>query len=67
MKNRGLDSYVNPVNGKEIHPIAEFHVLSSYVVGCGAYGCTPAHDERDWEFAKQLGLPIVEVLLKVET
>ena len=53
-------SAVNPVNGKEIPIWISDYVLMSY--GTGAIMAVPAHDERDWEFAKQFGLPIVEVL-----
>jgi len=51
---------INPVNGKEIPIWIADYVLSSY--GTGAVMAVPAHDERDWEFANQFGLPIVEVL-----
>ena len=51
---------INPVNGKEIPIWIADYVLASY--GTGAVMAVPAHDERDWEFAKQFGLPIVEVL-----
>ena len=51
---------VNPVNGKEIPIWIADYVLASY--GTGAVMAVPAHDERDWEFAKQFDLPIVEVL-----
>ena len=51
---------INPVNGKEIPIWIADYVLSSY--GTGAVMAVPAHDQRDWEFAKQFGLPIVEVL-----
>ena len=51
---------INPVNGKEIPIWIADYVLASY--GTGAVMAVPAHDERDWEFAKQFDLPIVEVL-----
>ena len=51
---------INPVNGREIPIWIADYVLASY--GTGAVMAVPAHDERDWEFAKQFGLPIVEVL-----
>ena len=51
---------INPVNGKEIPIWIADYVLASY--GTGAVMAVPAHDQRDWEFAKQFGLPIVEVL-----
>jgi len=51
---------VNPVNGKRIPVWIADYVLISY--GTGAIMAVPAHDERDWEFAKKFGLPIIEVL-----
>lgn len=51
---------VNPVTGKEIPIWISDYVLMSY--GTGAIMAVPAHDERDWEFAKKFGLPIVEVV-----
>ena len=45
---------VNPVNGKEIPIWIADYVLASY--GTGAVMAVPAHDERDWEFAKQFDL-----------
>ena len=51
---------VNPVNGKEIPIWASDYVLMTY--GTGAIMAVPAHDERDWEFAKKFGLPIIEVV-----
>ena len=51
---------INPVNGKEIPIWIADYVLISY--GTGAIMAVPAHDSRDWEFAKKFGLPIVEVL-----
>ena len=51
---------INPVNGKEIPVWIADYVLISY--GTGAIMAVPAHDTRDWEFAKKFGLPIVEVL-----
>ncbi len=51
---------VNPVNGKEIPIWISDYVLMTY--GTGAIMAVPAHDERDWEFAKKFGLPIVEVV-----
>ncbi len=53
-------SAVNPVNGKEIPIWISDYVLMSY--GTGAIMAVPAHDERDWEFAKKFGLPIIEVV-----
>ena len=51
---------INPVNGKEIPIFISDYVLVSY--GTGAIMAVPAHDTRDWEFAKKFGLPIVEVV-----
>ena len=51
---------INPVNGKKIPIWIADYVLISY--GTGAIMAVPAHDSRDWEFAKKFGLPIVEVL-----
>ena len=51
---------VNPVNGKEIPIFISDYVLSTY--GTGAIMAVPAHDDRDWAFAKAFGLPIIEVV-----
>ena len=51
---------VNPVNGKEIPIWVSDYVLMSY--GTGAIMAVPAHDTRDWDFAKKFGLPIIEVV-----
>jgi leucyl-tRNA synthetase len=51
---------INPVTGKEIPIWISDYVLMSY--GTGAIMAVPAHDSRDWEFAKKFGLPIVEVV-----
>ena len=51
---------VNPVNRKEIPIFVSDYVLMSY--GTGAIMAVPAHDERDWDFAKKFHLPIVEVV-----
>ncbi len=56
---RGLTA-VNPVNGKEIPVWISDYVLMSY--GTGAIMAVPAHDERDWEFAKKFNMPIIEVV-----
>ncbi len=50
----------NPVNGKQIPIWVSDYVLMSY--GTGAIMAVPAHDERDWEFARKFGLPIIEVV-----
>ncbi len=51
---------INPATGKEIPIFISDYVLAGY--GTGAIMAVPAHDERDWEFAKKFGLPIVEVV-----
>ncbi len=51
---------INPVNGKEIPIFISDYVLVSY--GTGAIMAVPAHDTRDWEFAKKFNLPIIEVV-----
>ncbi len=53
---------VNPVNGKEIPIWVSDYVLMSY--GTGAIMAVPAHDDRDWEFAKKFDLPIIQVVAK---
>ena len=50
----------NPVNGKEIPIWISDYVLMTY--GTGAIMAVPAHDERDWDFAKKFDLPIIEVV-----
>ena len=54
---------VNPVNGKEVPIWVSDYVLMSY--GTGAIMAVPAHDERDWEFAKKFNLPIIQVVAKM--
>ncbi len=56
---KGLKA-INPVNGKEMPIWISDYVLISY--GTGAIMAVPAHDIRDWEFAKKFKLPIVEVV-----
>ena len=51
---------INPVNEKKIPIFISDYVLASY--GTGAIMAVPAHDSRDWEFAKKFGLPIIEVV-----
>lgn len=51
---------INPVNGEELPIYIADYVLASY--GTGAIMAVPAHDERDWEFAKKYELPIIPVL-----
>ena len=53
-------SAVNPVTGDEIPVFISDYVLSTY--GTGAIMAVPGHDSRDWEFAKQFNLPIIEVV-----
>jgi len=51
---------INPVNGEKVPVWIADYVLGGY--GTGAIMAVPGHDERDWEFAKKFGLPIVEVV-----
>ena len=51
---------INPVTGDEIPIFISDYVLATY--GTGAIMAVPGHDERDWEFAKKFGLPIIEVV-----
>ncbi len=51
---------INPVNGREIPIFVSDYVLASY--GTGAIMAVPAHDTRDWDFAKKFDLPIIEVV-----
>ena len=53
-------SAINPVNGKEITVWISDYVLMSY--GTGAIMAVPAHDTRDWEFAKKFDLPMIQVV-----
>ena len=55
---------INPVNGKKIPVWTSDYVLSGY--GTGAIMAVPAHDDRDYSFAKKFDLPIVEVIEKPE-
>ncbi len=55
----GIDG-INPVNDKQIPIFISDYVLMSY--GTGAIMAVPAHDTRDWEFAKVFNLPIIEVV-----
>ncbi|HEU4361030.1 MAG TPA: leucine--tRNA ligase [Mycobacterium sp.] len=50
----------NPANGERVPIFIADYVLAGY--GTGAIMAVPGHDQRDWEFANQLGLPIVEVI-----
>lgn len=51
---------INPANGREIPIFVSDYVLMTY--GTGAIMAVPAHDTRDWEFAKKFDLPIIEVV-----
>ena len=53
---------VNPMNGEKIPIWLSDYVLADY--GTGAIMCVPAHDDRDFEFAKKFGLPIIQVIAK---
>ncbi|MFO0681482.1 MAG: leucine--tRNA ligase [Sandaracinus sp.] len=55
---------INPVNGARIPIYVADYVLWGY--GTGAIMAVPGHDERDWEFAKKLGIPIVRVVAKTK-
>ena len=59
VKIEGVEA-INPVNGKQVPIFISDYVLATY--GTGAIMAVPAHDTRDWEFAKKFGLPIVEVV-----
>ena len=59
VKIEGLEA-VNPVNGKKIPIFIADYVMMGY--GTGAIMAVPAHDERDWEFAKKFNMPIIEVV-----
>ena len=59
VRTMGVDA-VNPVNGEVIPIFISDYVLASY--GTGAIMAVPGHDQRDWEFAKEFGLPIIEVV-----
>ncbi len=53
---------INPLNGEKVPIWLADYVLADY--GTGAIMCVPAHDDRDFEFAKKFGLPIVQVIAK---
>lgn len=53
---------INPASGKRVPVWISDYVLISY--GTGAIMAVPAHDERDWDFAKAFGLPIIEVVAR---
>lgn len=56
---KGLDA-VNPVNGKKIPVFISDYVMMGY--GTGAIMAVPAHDDRDYDFAKKFGIEIIEVI-----
>ena len=59
MKIEGIAA-INPATGKEIPIFIADYVMMGY--GTGAIMAVPAHDTRDWEFAKKFGCPIIEVI-----
>ncbi len=59
VKIEGVEA-INPASGKSIPIFISDYVLMSY--GTGAIMAVPGHDDRDWEFAKEFGLPIIEVV-----
>ena len=59
LKIEGL-SAINPVNGKTIPIFIADYVMMGY--GTGAIMAVPAHDQRDWEFAKKFGIDIIQVI-----
>lgn len=59
VKLNGLTA-VNPVNGKEIPIFISDYVMMGY--GTGAIMAVPAHDQRDWDFAKAFGIDIIQVI-----
>ena len=58
---QGLEG-INPVNGKKIPIYIADYVMMGY--GTGAIMCVPAHDDRDFEFAKKFDIPIIQVIAK---
>ena len=63
MEKRGLDTglrAINPLSGEEVPVWVANYVLMDY--GSGAIMAVPAHDQRDWEFARKYGLPIRPVI-----
>lgn len=63
VKLEGLEA-INPVNGEKLSVFIADYVMLGY--GTGAIMAVPAHDERDWEFAKKYDLPIKEVVKDIE-
>jgi leucyl-tRNA synthetase len=67
LEKRGMDTglkAVHPVTGEEVPVWVANFVLMEY--GTGAVMAVPAHDQRDWEFARQYGLPIRQVIIPTE-
>jgi len=62
VKLEGINA-VNPATGKEIPIFVADYVLTDY--GTGAVMAVPAHDQRDWEFAKKYGIAVVEIIKNV--
>ncbi len=63
MEKRGMDTglkAIHPLSGREVPVWVANYVLMEY--GSGAVMAVPAHDQRDWEFARQYGLPIEQVI-----
>ena len=59
IRDRGLEA-VNPVNGKKIPIFIADYVMMGY--GTGAIMAVPAHDQRDYDFAKKFGIDIIQVI-----
>ena len=53
---------INPINGAKVPIWLSDYVLADY--GTGAIMCVPAHDDRDFEFAKKFDIPIIQVIAK---
>ena len=53
---------INPINGAKVPIWLSDYVLADY--GTGAIMCVPAHDDRDFEFAKKFNIPIIQVIAK---
>ena len=53
---------INPLNGEKVPIWLSDYVLADY--GTGAIMCVPAHDDRDFEFAKKFDIPIIQVIAK---
>ena len=59
VKLKGIEA-INPVNGASVEVFISDYVMMGY--GTGAIMAVPAHDERDYEFAKKFNIPIIEVI-----